>query len=182
MPLFLNAEPQNTGKSVPEAVAARIAWRTSASVSSAPRRYFSRSSSWCSTAASSSSCRSVSTLARSESGIPTSVIVAPSSSSQTYAFMATMSITPVKRSASPRGYCTANAFAPSRSRIMPTTWSKSAPVRSILLTNAIRGTPYRSAWRHTVSDWGSTPPTAQKTATAPSSTRSDRSTSAVKST
>src|SRR5256884_6977547 len=47
---------------------------------------------------------------------------------------------------------------------------------------AIRGTPYRSACRHTVSDCGSTPATASNTATAPSSTRSDRSTSAVKST
>ena len=28
-------------------------------------------------------------------------------------------------------------------------------MRSILLTNAMRGTPYLSAWRHTVSDWGS---------------------------
>ena len=39
-----------------------------------------------------------------------------------------------------------------------------------------------SAWRQTVSDWGSTPATASNTATAPSSTRSDRSTSTVKST
>jgi len=59
---------------------------------------------------------------------------------------------------------------------------KSAPGRSILLTKAMRGTLYRSAWRQTVSDCGSTPPTAQNTATAPSSTRSERSTSAVKST
>ncbi len=48
--------------------------------------------------------------------------------------------------------------------------------------NAMRGTRYLSAWRHTVSDCGCTPATASKTATAPSSTRSDRSTSAVKST
>ena len=47
---------------------------------------------------------------------------------------------------------------------------------------AMRGTRYLSAWRHTVSDWGSTPPTASKTATAPSSTRRLRSTSIVKST
>ena len=53
---------------------------------------------------------------------------------------------------------------------------------SILLTYAMRGTPYLSAWRHTVSDCGSTPPLAQNTATAPSSTRSERSTSTVKST
>src|ERR1700687_5416201 len=47
---------------------------------------------------------------------------------------------------------------------------------------AIRGTPYRSAWRQTVSDCGSTPATASKTATAPSRTRRLRSTSTVKST
>ncbi len=41
----------------------------------------------------------------------------------------------------------------------------------------IRGTPYLSAWRHTVSDCGSTPATPSNTATAPSSTRSERSTS-----
>ena len=28
----------------------------------------------------------------------------------------------------------------------------------------MRGTPYLLAWRHTVSDWGSTPPLAQNTA------------------
>ena len=38
--------------------------------------------------------------------------------------------------------------------------SKSAPTRSILLTKAMRGTLYLSAWRQTVSDCGSTPPTA----------------------
>lgn len=37
-------------------------------------------------------------------------------------------------------------------------------------------------WRHTVSDWGCTPPTAQYTITAPSSTCMERSTSMVKST
>ena len=46
----------------------------------------------------------------------------------------------------------------------------------------MRGTRYLSAWRHTVSVCGSTPDTASKTATAPSSTRSERSTSTVKST
>jgi hypothetical protein len=38
-------------------------------------------------------------------------------------------------------------------------------MRSILLTKAMRGTPYLLAWRQTVSDCGSTPPTAQNTAT-----------------
>ena len=58
----------------------------------------------------------------------------------------------------------------------------SAPTRSILLTKQTRGTPYLSAWRQTVSDCGSTPATPSNTATAPSSTRSERSTSTVKST
>ncbi len=43
-------------------------------------------------------------------------------------------------------------------------------------------TLYLSAWRHTVSLCGSTPDTASNTHTAPSSTRSARSTSKVKST
>ena len=42
--------------------------------------------------------------------------------------------------------------------------------------------PYLSAWRQTVSDCGSTPPTEQNSAIAPSSTRRLRSTSTVKST
>ena len=46
----------------------------------------------------------------------------------------------------------------------------------------IRGTLYLLAWRQTVSVWGSTPATASNTATAPSSTRRERSTSTVKST
>ena len=62
------------------------------------------------------------------------------------------------------------------------TAEKSAPIRSILLTKASFGTPKCSDCRQTVSDCGSTPPTAQKTPTAPSSTRSERSTSMVKST
>ena len=65
----------------------------------------------------------------------------------------------------------AAACAPSRSRIIATQRGKSAPMRSILLTKQMRGTPYLSAWRHTVSDCGSTPATESNTATAPSSTR-----------
>ena len=60
--------------------------------------------------------------------------------------------------------------------------SKSAPSRSILLMNAIRGTWYLSACRQTVSLWASTPSRALNTTTPPSSTRRLRSTSAVKST
>ena len=65
---------------------------------------------------------------------------------------------------------------------MSTQRAKSAPTRSILLTKQMRGTRYLSAWRHTVSDCGSTPATLSNTATAPSSTRRLRSTSMVKST
>ena len=46
----------------------------------------------------------------------------------------------------------------------------------------MRGTRYLSACRQTVSDWGSTPATESNRAIAPSSTRSERSTSTVKST
>ncbi len=46
----------------------------------------------------------------------------------------------------------------------------------------MRGTPYLSACFQTVSVWGSTPATPSNTATAPSRTRSERSTSTVKST
>ena len=66
--------------------------------------------------------------------------------------------------------------------MLSTALSKCAPMRSILLMNAMRGTRYLSAWRQTVSDCGSTPATESNTATAPSSTRSERSTSTVKST
>ncbi len=94
----------------------------------------------------------------------------------------TRSTTPVKPSSPPIGSCTTSGAGCSRARIEATAVSRSAPARSSLLTNAIRGTPCRSACRHTVSLCGSTPATASNTATAPSSTRSDRSTSAVKST
>ena len=74
------------------------------------------------------------------------------------------------------------AFAPRISRIWETTEKKLAPVRSILFTKQMRGTLYFVAWCHTVSDWGSTPPTAQKRPIAPSRMRRERSTSTVKST
>ncbi len=76
----------------------------------------------------------------------------------------------------------ATALPPSLLPIWSSVILKSAPIRSILLTKQIRGTRYLSACRHTVSDCGSTPDTASNTAHAPSSTRSERSTSAVKST
>ena len=61
-------------------------------------------------------------------------------------------------------------------------WKKSAPILSILLAKTMRGTLYLSPWRQTVSVCGSTPWLESRTTTAPSSTRSERSTSMVKST
>jgi hypothetical protein len=89
---------------------------------------------------------------------------------------------PWKFSSAPIGIWITTGLAFRRSTIIWRTRRKSAPVRSILLTNARRGTLYLLAWRQTVSDWGCTPPTASYTMTAPSSTRIERSTSMVKST
>ena len=110
---------------------------------------------------------------------------APSLSSlsgHTMARISTRSITPRNSLSTPIGSCTTAVTASRRSRIIETQRSKSAPMRSILLTKQNRGTEYLLAWRHTVSVWGSTPATASNTATAPSSTRRLRSTSTVKST
>ena len=82
----------------------------------------------------------------------------------------------------PTGICITNGFAPKRSFIICTHLKKSAPVLSNLFTKQILGTLYLSACRQTVSDWGSTPATPSKTATAPSRTFRDLSTSIVKST
>ena len=106
----------------------------------------------------------------------------PISETQCSAFISTRSITPWKSPSLPQGSCRTSGFACRRSTIISTVRPKSAPVRSILFTKPIRGTPYRSACRQTVSVCGSTPATASNTAIAPSSTRSDRSTSTVKST
>ena len=96
--------------------------------------------------------------------------------------MVSRSTTPWKSPSAPMGSWMTAGLASRRSRIISTVRSKSAPTRSILLTKQIRGTWYLLACRQTVSVCGSTPATASKTATAPSRTRSDRSTSTVKST
>ena len=89
----------------------------------------------------------------------------------------------VNSSSSALGIWISDRVAPSAARGSAATQrSGSAPTRSHLLMKAMRGTRYLSACRQTVSDCGSTPPTAQNTATAPSSTRRLRSTSMVKST
>ena len=122
-------------------------------------------------------------LSSSSAGIsPYSNLVPCEAVSQWIAFILIRSTTPSKPSSAPIGTCIGTGYAPRRDFSCSTTLSKSAPVRSILLTNARRGTSYLLAWRHTVSDCGCTPPTAHSTNTAPSSTRSERSTSMVKST
>ena len=88
----------------------------------------------------------------------------------------------MKSPSAPIGSWSTSGVELRRSTIMSTQRKKSAPVRSSLLTKHMRGTPYFSACRHTCSVCGSTPATPSNTATAPSSTRRDRSTSTVKST
>ena len=89
---------------------------------------------------------------------------------------------PSKSASSPIGSCSTAVLGVSRSSMLASEPKNDAPVRSSLLMKHIRGTPYRSACRQTVSVCGSTPATPSNTATAPSSTRSERSTSTVKST
>ena len=85
----------------------------------------------------------------------------------------------IRDSSIPTGICITKGFAPSLSFIISTHLKKSAPVLSNLLTKQILGTLYLSACRQTVSDWGSTPATPSNTATAPSKTLRDLSTSIV---
>ena len=98
------------------------------------------------------------------------------------AFIFIRSITPLKSSSAPIGNWIGTGVAPRRDFTWSTTVKKSAPVRSILFTKIILGTSYLFAWRQTVSVCGCTPDEAQRTTTAPSSTRKERSTSIVKST
>ncbi len=157
-------------------------WSWSAEISW-PSRYISISrSSFSATASINWSWAACASSVSSAGMSPTSNLAPSSSPDQIWAWSLTRSITPWKFASLPIGNWMGQAFAASRSRIWATAAWKSAPVRSILFTNARRGTEYLLAWRQTVSDCGSTPPTAQNTATAPSSTRRLRSTSTVKST
>ena len=162
----------------------RIAAITSASVKlSGSAKYFSINLSSLSATASMSLSRHSFTVSFRSSGMGTSLQVMPwSLSFHTMPRLLIRSTTPLKSASAPMGTCKGTGLAPRRSRICFTTLKKSAPLRSILLTKPIRGTLYLLAWRHTVSLWGSTPPTAQNRATAPSNTRRLRSTSTVKST
>ena len=88
----------------------------------------------------------------------------------------------MKSASAPIGYWIGVALTPKRLIIELTEYSKSAPVLSILLIKTILGTLYFVACLQTVSVCGSTPFWPSNTATAPSKTRNERSTSTVKST
>ena len=160
-----------------------MAFLISSFVSSSPAKNFSSSASSVSAALSIIFWRHSSACSLSSAGISPSITLRPLQlSSKRSAFMRMRSTTPSNASSLPIGITTGTGFP---CRIVFTSSSapkKSAPTRSILLTKMIFGTLYFSDWRQTCSDCGCTPATAQKSATAPSSTRSERSTSAVKST
>ena len=152
-------------------------------IEDASSKYFSIKAS--SDSATASNILSLHSLAVSfkSSGISTSLKVIPRSSSfQIIPFIVTRSTTPLKLSSEPIGICNGIGFPFNLSLTCSTHLKKSAPIRSILLTNPMRGTLYLSACLQTVSDCGSTPPEAQNNATAPSRTLNERSTSTVKST
>ena len=80
-------------------------------------------------------------------------------SGQTMAFISTRSMTPELVLGADRRSGAARRWQPAVRSISVDAPKKSAPMRSILLTKAMRGTLYLFACRQTVSDCGSTPPT-----------------------
>ena len=64
------------------------------------------------------------------------------SSLKSHAVMVTRSTRPQKLDSEPMGICAATALAWRRSFMVSMAWKKSAPTRSYLLMNAMRGTPY----------------------------------------
>ncbi len=164
-----------------------VAWRmpafNSSMVGVPPSRNFSRSTSSVSAMISINCSRKASAFFCNAAGIGSTSYCEPMASSfQTTACISTRSTTPLKPASAPMGICSATGLAPRRLRMVSRTCSKSAPFLSILFTKQMRGTRYLSPCRHTVSVCGCTPATESNTATAPSSTRRLRSTSAVKST
>ncbi len=83
---------------------------------------------------------------------------------------------------SARSHCNGSGRSSSRSRRSFRQRSIDAPGASSLLTKTTLGTRWCVACRHTLSVCGSTPRDASSTTMAPSSTRSERSTSMAKST
>ncbi len=140
--LFLNAEPQTTGWSFPMIVARRRAALSSAADGTTPSRYLCIRSSSVSAIASIAFSRQAASSARCSAGTSTVWNSAPRASSlKSYAISSNRSMTPRNVSAEPHGRMIGTGLAPSLEIIISTQRSKSAPTRSILLTNAMRGTP-----------------------------------------
>ena len=142
-PLFLKDEPQNIGCTSPAIVRARRPLTISASVSSPSSRYLFISSSLASAAVSTSfSCHSLAVSTRSAGMSMYSNLVPWLASSQMMPFILIRSTTPLNWSSAPIGITTGQGLPFRRVFIWSTTLKKLAPVRSILLTNAMRGTLY----------------------------------------
>mmetsp|Transcript_16434 Transcript_16434/g.20526 ORF Transcript_16434/g.20526 Transcript_16434/m.20526 type:complete len:201 (+) Transcript_16434:1223-1825(+) len=140
-PLFLNAEPINTGTNARAMVCRRIASRSWSSVGVSSIKNNSAMSSSASATRSISSSLFSSTVSIMLSGMSPSVTVSPFAPSNTRLFIAIKSITPVWRSSSPMGTCTAAAFKFNDVLKSSTTLNGLEPCRSNLLMNATRGTP-----------------------------------------
>ena len=140
-PLSLSDVPQSTGTIWLETTRRRIAPFNSSAVRSPFSRYASITPSSRSATFSHSSARASSASSFSSAGTSPTVNFAPSdASSNVTDFISIRSMTPVKDSSLPMGSSIGTAFACSLSRISCTTRPKSAPMRSILFTNARRGT------------------------------------------
>ncbi|MNL38287.1 hypothetical protein D3C87_1604870 [compost metagenome] len=139
-PLFLNAEPQVAGTMRLAMVPLRRPSMISSSLSSPVSRYLLSSSSSPSAAASTICPRYMVHSSSKSAGTSTSWMSVPMSLVYMKAFIFTRSTMPLKLSSAPIGYWMGTTFALRRSFIMSMTRKKSAPMRSILLTNARRGT------------------------------------------
>jgi hypothetical protein len=140
-PLFFKADPQKTGTSSPASVARRSPARICSTLGSWLGQKSSISSSSASLTFSINSSRAICASSRSSGGISPTVKVAPRSASfGQRAVIARRSMIPRKPSSAPIGRFTGTGLAPRRSTMLWTALPKSAPIRSILLMNAMRGT------------------------------------------
>src|SRR5690606_16445245 len=141
-PLFLNDEPHTIGTNALSNTAARRAFNISRSVKEfgSSKNFSIKDSSYDATASNNFS-RYSATSSNISSGIGTSVKVIPLSSLfHTIPRLLIKSTTPSKSSSAPIGNCKGTASVPNISFTCFTTFKKSAPERSILLTKPMRGT------------------------------------------
>ncbi len=139
--MFLKAEPASTGVIRPESVPSRSARLIISGVTLlSSSRYVSVSSSSNSAIASMSAWWAVSAASASCDGTSSVESSVPSAFKYEIAFISTRSTIPENESSWPIGTWMGTGVAPRRSRMDCTAASKSAPVRSILLMNAMRGT------------------------------------------